>query len=173
MGPASRKKARETGLIRYRTGKPCTNGHVCDRYTYDGRCVECRHDQRLKWQKATGFHRKRNERRRHANPELHRERAKRWQRANPEAVRAALHARRARKRGAKGSYTKFDLHAILEKQGLSCYCGVSFLVVDPTVDHIVPLFRGGSNWPDNIQLLCRPCNESKGAKTMDEWKKAA
>jgi len=32
-------------------------------------------------------------------------------------------------------------------------------------DHIVPLAAGGPNVADNLQLLCRPCNRSKGAKT--------
>lgn len=31
-------------------------------------------------------------------------------------------------------------------------------------DHIVPLVRGGAHEPSNIQLLCPPCNLSKGAK---------
>jgi len=32
------------------------------------------------------------------------------------------------------------------------------------VDHIVPRARGGQNEPTNLQLLCEPCNASKGAK---------
>jgi len=31
-------------------------------------------------------------------------------------------------------------------------------------DHIKPYSKGGKNIPDNIQLLCRKCNRSKGAK---------
>jgi 5-methylcytosine-specific restriction endonuclease McrA len=31
------------------------------------------------------------------------------------------------------------------------------------IDHIVPLSKGGSNWPRNIQLTCRFCNHSKRA----------
>jgi hypothetical protein len=30
-------------------------------------------------------------------------------------------------------------------------------------DHIIPVVRGGSNTERNIQLLCEPCNRSKGA----------
>lgn len=37
------------------------------------------------------------------------------------------------------------------------------------VDHIRPLSRGGSNWPDNLACACASCNRSKNDKTLDEW----
>lgn len=40
----------------------------------------------------------------------------------------------------------------------------------PTLDHIIPLARGGAHSLRNIQLMCRSCNSSKGSKTMKEWK---
>lgn len=36
-------------------------------------------------------------------------------------------------------------------------------------DHLLPLSLGGSNEPNNIVLACRPCNLSKGSKTLLEW----
>lgn len=38
-----------------------------------------------------------------------------------------------------------------------------------TVDHDVPLSRGGRTDPDNLTALCRPCNSSKRDQTLDEW----
>ena len=32
---------------------------------------------------------------------------------------------------------------------------------DLTLDHIIPLARGGTNDPGNAQVLCRRCNSSK------------
>ncbi|WP_422930141.1 HNH endonuclease [Singulisphaera sp. PoT] len=29
--------------------------------------------------------------------------------------------------------------------------------------------RGGSNWPDNLQILCQTCNTEKHTKTMEEF----
>lgn len=37
----TRQEARDLGLDRYTTGKPCKHGHLSDRNTGDGRCYEC------------------------------------------------------------------------------------------------------------------------------------
>lgn len=37
------------------------------------------------------------------------------------------------------------------------------------LDHATPVSRGGNNDPDNLQLLCPPCNISKRDKTHDEY----
>lgn len=36
-----RKEARELGLLRYYTGKPCVHGHLQERHTSSGCCMEC------------------------------------------------------------------------------------------------------------------------------------
>ena len=37
----SRKDARDRGLKRYFTGRPCKYGHIAERFTSNGSCVEC------------------------------------------------------------------------------------------------------------------------------------
>jgi 5-methylcytosine-specific restriction endonuclease McrA len=39
-----------------------------------------------------------------------------------------------------------------------------------TVDHLIPLVRGGTNHEGNLTPACRSCNASKGAKTVAEWR---
>ncbi|MXX30642.1 MAG: HNH endonuclease [Gammaproteobacteria bacterium] len=34
----------------------------------------------------------------------------------------------------------------------------------------MPRSRGGTDHPDNLQLLCSHCNRSKGGRTMAEWR---
>ena len=89
-----------------------------------------------------------------------------WQRANPEKCIAIDHARRARIRGAEGTFTADDWRAIKERQHSCCALCKAHRKLE--VDHIVPLSRGGSNWPDNIQGLCRSCNARKNDKLPHE-----
>jgi len=64
-----------------------------------------------------------------------------------------------------GNFTAQDWKEVLEKHGEYClHCGS---VEHITVDHVVPLSKGGSNTKDNLQPLCLSCNCSKGTKTMD------
>lgn len=49
----------------------------------------------------------------------------------------------------------------------SCaYCGTAKQL---TIDHIVPVSKGGKNMVGNIVPACKSCNSSKGAKDYEEW----
>lgn len=48
-------------------------------------------------------------------------------------------------------------------------CGADLTKTPWHVDHVHPKSRGGSEKPENFQILCASCNTSKGAKTMEEW----
>ena len=52
----SRKVAKEEGLIKYFTGKSCKHGHISERYTKYGSCLECIKVDRV----LNGAERKRN-----------------------------------------------------------------------------------------------------------------
>ncbi|MCY4009126.1 MAG: DNA methyltransferase [Anaerolineaceae bacterium] len=62
-------------------------------------------------------------------------------------------------------------HALYGMQeGVCKGCDVLFPFKIFQVDHIVPQSRGGTDHIENLQLLCPPCNSSKGSKTMAEWR---
>lgn len=46
MTPATRQQAIAQGSNVYRTGRPCKNGHVADRYVSTGGCIECLREHR-------------------------------------------------------------------------------------------------------------------------------
>lgn len=83
---------------------------------------------------------------------------------------AHRHIRRAHKNAAPGKYTAQDVQAQFQRQKGKCYwCHKKLTTYH--VDHIIPLSRGGSNWPDNIVMACPTCNCSKHNKLPHEWER--
>jgi 5-methylcytosine-specific restriction endonuclease McrA len=113
-----------------------------------------------------------------ADPEGARRRTKAWQeknkeyrrayqisyaKTNPEKRKASYKNCIARRRGAVGRYTADDVRRILMAQRERCaYCRQK--LGEHHIDHIVPLSRGGTNWPANIQITCPTCNVRKHAR---------
>lgn len=73
------------------------------------------------------------------------------------AIKEAAEARR------KANPIGKDFRAwIIARDGGRCLtCGT---MEHLTVDHILPILRGGKTDPDNLQTLCRTCNSRKGAR---------
>jgi 5-methylcytosine-specific restriction protein A len=56
----------------------------------------------------------------------------------------------------------------LLQQGVCHYCEQRFSPEKLTLDHRVPLARGGKSQPGNLVPACLPCNQSKGLETPVE-----
>lgn len=106
-----------------------------------------------------------------------------WQRANkekvaqinarhrilyPEGVIERSQRRRARKNAATIHPVRLsDIRRLRARfAGLCAYCRES---PGSTLDHVVPLDRGGSHSIGNLLPACRPCNSSKHTKFLFEW----
>jgi 5-methylcytosine-specific restriction endonuclease McrA len=56
----------------------------------------------------------------------------------------------------------------LVNRGICHYCGRKFGPRELTMDHVVPLARGGTSTPGNIVPACRECNRDKKLGTPAE-----
>lgn len=77
---------------------------------------------------------------------------------------AKLRAERIAKAPGAG-ITDEDRAAIFERDGWKCLkCGST---EELTIDHVIPISKGGRNDPDNAQALCLNCNVQKGQGAND------
>lgn len=92
-----------------------------------------------------------------------------YREANAERVSAWKRNYEARAKGAEGTHSASDIRAQLAKQ-----LGLCFWCAEPLskfhVDHVVPLSKGGTNWPDNIVCACARCNLQKGSKMPQQFR---
>ena len=105
-----------------------------------------------------------------ANPDKVRENFSRWAAQNPEKVKARRNKYRALKAGAE--HEPWTHQEIYERDGGLCqYCELElppYTYCPPvhkdgfTVDHVIPLSRGGRDASDNLMLCCHLCNAKKG-----------
>ena len=82
-------------------------------------------------------------------------------------IDASEQRRRGRLLNIEGTFTADEWAAKLATANGRCtYCGEEAAL---TMDHVVPVSRGGTNWIDNLVPACGPCNFSKGTSDVDEW----
>lgn len=103
---------------------------------------------------------------REGNLDAYKASQKAWRQSNAETLRDAYNLRRARKH-ANGIYQikKRQLQALYASPCF--YCGA---VGQVTVDHIIPIARGGVHSIGNLVAACQTCNSSKKDRTIMEWK---
>lgn len=69
----------------------------------------------------------------------------------------------------KGSYKRVppSKNNIFIRDEYSCvYCGKRN--IDLTLDHVIPVSKGGKNTWDNLVTACKSCNSKKGDRTPEE-----
>lgn len=62
-------------------------------------------------------------------------------------------------------------------RGICYYCEEKFCPNDLTMDHVLPIARGGKSTKKNVVTACKECNTNKGHRTtfeiaLDELKKS-
>ncbi|MHB8631481.1 MAG: HNH endonuclease [Candidatus Limnocylindria bacterium] len=100
------------------------------------------------------------------NSDRAKQRAKLWNHANRAAKYQPRQAHRQLLRSA-GPLSPDVWQDILRQHEHRCaYCGASGPL---TIDHRVPLSRGGRNAKDNIKPACRSCNSKKATRSEDDF----
>lgn len=119
------------------------------------------------------------------NPEKCREQKRRARQRNPERVRflsrawAAKNkikikatncnalAKRRSDREIKNIRNSDLVKIMIDANGVCSYCGQNS---KPSLDHKIPLSRGGKHEIKNIAVVCLKCNSRKGEKTLKEFR---
>lgn len=196
----SRKEAREKGLSRFYSGKPCPYGHVVERCTANGTCVECSRSRTRKssvaWRQKNkekiaarmkAYHKRLRETDKEWRESTYRK-TREWREKNKDHLKAysserkrkyrkeyTIHEnnRRLKKLLNGGEVILQDVENINKKQGYVCATPVCKVSTREKyhIDHRVPISKGGRNSPENIDILCPSCNCRKNARMPDEWRR--
>ena len=183
-------------VMTVKDGKPCKKCGTSHWYD-SGHCVECMKVRSKEWvEDNRSYNKQRNREYRKENTDVERERKRRWQRenrdrinrqmreyrkensedinkymrewraANGDKAKAIVHRRRSLKKASGGRYSAAEWNALVSHYGNKCLgCGRDDLPL--TVDHIIPIAKGGRSDIDNLQPLCRACNSRKRDKVID------
>lgn len=89
---------------------------------------------------------------------------------NIEKRRFYSRTREAKEKGANGKYSLLEWKNLKKRYNYRCpACDKVEPDIKLTIDHIVPISKGGSNNIENIQPLCKICNIIKGNRFTKKY----
>lgn len=93
-----------------------------------------------------------------------------YRKANRHYFKRKAYERRMLEEAAGEMASEEELAQMLEDQQHQCaYCLVALTQKNTTVDHMIPLSRGGDNDALNLCICCSTCNSSKRSLTAVEY----
>lgn len=106
--------------------------------------------------------------------ERHAANTRRWRRDNPDkhlpTHRAQQHKRRLKQTAQDTGLVTGDVIAALLKVESCHYCLKPVPRDKRTIDHVVPLNRGGLHDPSNLVMACATCNSSKCDQSLERFR---
>jgi 5-methylcytosine-specific restriction endonuclease McrA len=139
--------------------RPCEN--VANRTYYLKRAERAREVARERYARQRDEILAKTHKYRAENPDASREVCKRWRAKNPEASRRLARERHARLKGAP-NIEKIDRAYVFAREGGRCHICGKKIQNDITLDHLVPLSKGGDHTHANLRIAHRACNSSRG-----------
>ena len=108
------------------------------------------------------------------NPKRNKENRRKWVKNNPEKAKMHKYKRRALESNLDPIPDGFQEKQLIKQNyicgNLFCKCDLRTLPSkDRTIEHLIPLKRGGTHDPENLRVWCRSCNSSKQDKTIEEY----
>lgn len=74
---------------------------------------------------------------------------------------AALYSAKLSLRNSANLFNRDMRKKLLKEDSICNYCSGN---ENLTIDHIIPITKGGKNIESNVQILCAKCNRDKGNK---------
>ena len=159
----------------------CKEFKICDDYTIvnrnggiyraSGFCMQCNKKRRIDYISSKVGKDKMNE----ASKQYYRDvmDGKYGEEKRKKMVLRQYNSSVKRRRIEKGStFERIDRIKVFEKDNWTCYvCGISTITSKKykpnraTLDHIIPLTKGGTHTYDNVRCCCNRCNIRKGNRT--------
>lgn len=99
---------------------------------------------------------------------------RKWANRSREKKRSA----RTKRAKSNGKYdSSITLEKLFKRDKGECYiCGKKLNPdtyyndpLAPTIEHVIPIIKGGTHTWDNVRLACRACNNAKGTKLSQEY----
>lgn len=112
--------------------------------------------------------------------QAHAEHGRKWRLANPDKIKALkrrhyltgkVKIQLLKRKAIKKLASVEDCSArilLLHAVRFCRYC-YAFIQGPPTIDHVIPLTRGGKHAPSNLVASCLSCNCSKSDLLVEEW----
>ncbi len=101
------------------------------------------------------------------NPTARAEAQRKYVKLHPDRVIATKNNNKAKRKAASGKVTVAEWREIVEFYNHACaLCETPESIRRLTVDHFIPIIKGGENTWSNVWPLCQPCNSAKRAKLL-------
>lgn len=134
-------------------------------------CKECGKKYSISWNKTNSSKRRRiTAKYRNSHTKYLKESYRKWEIENPDKVRAKVERRRALLNCVEiNDFTGEQWSQMKEQYSYTCVYCRGFFGDKITMDHVVPLSKGGNHTQSNIVPACHSCNASKGNKSLEDW----